>query len=129
MAQSKSPDFSSCDACSGSVFGDFGKNRAAAASPRRSEVYPLSIRSPEQIRAAIEAAKKEAREELGEAMQLVEMGSEVTIERLFEELSVIERLDGMIDRYIKRLLLVRGVKSMSLSSSIAPAPSRKRRVA
>jgi hypothetical protein len=94
-------------------------------------LYPSAPekRSPEEIRAATEAAKRETREELGEAMQLVEMGSEVTIERLFEELSVVERLDGMIDRAIKRLLLVRGVKSMSLSSSIAPAPSRKRRVA
>jgi hypothetical protein len=84
-------------------------------------------RSPEEIRAAIATAEKQTREELGEAMRLVEMGREVTIERLFEEFSVIERLDGMIDRCIKRLLLVRGVKSMSLSSSVAPAPSRKRR--
>jgi hypothetical protein len=84
-------------------------------------------RSPEEIRAAIAAAEKETREELGEAIQLVEMGREVTIERLFEELSVVERLDGMIDRCIKCLLLVRGAKSMSLSPPATPATSRKRR--
>ena len=86
-------------------------------------------RKSEESRAAYEAADEEVRRELGEAFQLVEMGKDVTVEHLFEELSVLDRLDSMIDRCIKRLLLVRGVKSMSLSSSITPAPSRKRRVA
>lgn len=86
-------------------------------------------RSPEEIHAAKEAAEKETEDELGEAMQLVEMDREVTIERLFEELTVIERLDGAIDRCIKRLLLVRGAKSMSLSPVATPAASRKRSAA
>jgi len=38
------------------------------------------------------------------------------------ELSIIDRIDGMIDRCLKRLLLVRGVKS--ISSSVSAAPNR-----
>jgi hypothetical protein len=59
-------------------------------------------------------------------MAFVEMDDAVTIERLFEDLSVIDRLDGMIDRYLKRLLMVRGVKSMSPPATAAPLPPRKR---
>jgi hypothetical protein len=101
--------------------------------PPCNELMPLfgppapDERSPEEIRAAIATAEKETEEELGDVMELIEMGREVTLERLFEEFSVIERLDGMIERCIKRLLLVRGVKSMACSPSFAPSPSRKRR--
>ena len=54
------------------------------------------------------------------------MGNEFTIENLLETLSVVERLDGMIAGCIKRLLLVRGVKSLSQSSSKEQSPSRPR---
>ena len=43
-----------------------------------------------------------------------------TIEELIEELELLDRLDGMIDRSIKRLLMVRGVKSLSVTSSDIP---------
>jgi hypothetical protein len=56
----------------------------------------------------------------------IEMGDDVTIERLLEELSVVDRVDGMIDRCLKRLLMVRGVKSMSPSVSETLPPRRKR---
>jgi hypothetical protein len=51
-------------------------------------------RSPEEIRAATEAAEREASQELGEALVFVETGKDITIERLFEELSVVDRLDS-----------------------------------
>lgn len=79
-------------------------------------------RSPEQIRALEEAAKQRAREELSEvSLQLVEMGEEITIEHYMAELTVLDRINANIDRCIKRLLMVRGAKSMSLS----PSPTRK----
>jgi hypothetical protein len=81
-------------------------------------------RSPEQIVADREAANEEIKKQLGEALQLVELGSVVTINQLLEDLSVIDRLDGMIDRCIKRLLMVRGVKSLAPSSDTSQ--SRKR---
>ena len=57
-------------------------------------------------------------------MIFVGMGRDVTIDRLFEELGVIDRIDSSIDRCLKRLLLVRGVKSIAPSSSIAPEQLR-----
>ena len=50
----------------------------------------------------------------------------MTIEQLFEDLSVMERLDSMIDRCVKRLLMVRGAKSMSPTEIEAPSTTRKR---
>jgi hypothetical protein len=85
---------------------------------------------PEETRNAreeLDALKKE----LGDFMQLVELGNLVTTDYLGEELSVIDRLDGMIERCLKRLLMVRGIKSISASattqtSSSIPARSVKR---
>ena len=79
------------------------------------------LRSQDEIRADEKAAEQELRNELGGAMAFVEMGDAITIERLFENLSVIDRLDGMFDRRLKRLLMVRGVKSLSQTATAAPA--------
>ena len=56
------------------------------------------------------------------------MGDKVTTDYLFNELEVIDRLDALIDRCIKRLLMVRGVKSITPSGptgvvNIAQAPN------
>ena len=70
-----------------------------------------------------DAAESEGRRELGELYALVEMGEEATLGRLMKELEVQDRLDAAIDRCIKRLLLVRGLKSMSIGSNLAPQQS------
>jgi hypothetical protein len=70
-------------------------------------------RSATQILADQKAAEEESRNALGESFQFVTLGKIGTIESLLEDLAVIDRLDGMIERYVKRLLLVRGVKSIS----------------
>ncbi len=71
--------------------------------------------------AAIRAAEDQARKELGEIYGLVEIGETATIDCLMKELDVRDRLDAMFDKYIKRLLMVRGLKSMSsVSSSASP---------
>ena len=81
---------------------------------------------PEEVRAGEHAAEAQARKELGNSVwELAEMGSDVTIDHLFNELSVVDRLDGMIDRCIKRLLLVRGLKSISSSSSKVALPPKR----
>jgi hypothetical protein len=77
-------------------------------------------RDPEDVRAAHQAEVEKARKELGKAWELVEMGKDATIDHLLSELSVVDRLDGMIDRCLKRLLFVRGLKSIAPSSSTAP---------
>ena len=66
------------------------------------------------------AAEQQARKELGEQYALVEMGEEATIDHLMQELQVQERLDAVVDRCIKRPLMVRGLKSMSIGRASAP---------
>jgi hypothetical protein len=85
----------------------------------------VPTRDNQEVYEAALAAEEQARKELGKAWDLVEMDDDSTIEHMLDEWSVVDRLDGMIDRCIKRLLMVRGVKSMS-SSSIALSPPRKR---
>jgi hypothetical protein len=68
------------------------------------------------------AAENKAREELGELYGLVEMGDEATIDGLIRDLVVQERLDAMIDKCLKRLLLLRGLKSLTIESSSSPPP-------
>lgn len=58
------------------------------------------------------AAEAKARKELRELYRLVEMGDEATVACLLSDLAVHERLDSMIDRCLKRLLLIRGIKSL-----------------
>jgi hypothetical protein len=80
------------------------------------------VKTPEQIRALNEAAEERAREELREAWDLIEIGDVATVDYLLRELSVADRLDGMIDRTLKRLLFVRGIKSYAHTSSEGRTP-------
>jgi hypothetical protein len=80
------------------------------------------VKTPEEMRAQHKAADEQARKELGEAWNLIEIGEIATVAYLLEELSVADRLDGMIDRALKRLLFVRGIKSYARTSSEGPTP-------
>jgi len=71
--------------------------------------------SPEEIGAARKRAHKQARDELGAAIELVELGEVVTLDHLDKRFKILERLDGMIARAYKKLLYVRGTNSMSVS--------------
>jgi hypothetical protein len=80
-------------------------------------------RSPEELEALRKSVVKEARTELGPAIELVEIGDVATIEYLEKELGIRERLHGMIARLEKRLLYLRGIKSISSSSATSsPQP-------
>jgi len=68
--------------------------------------------------AALQAAEDQARKELGDRYALIEIGA--TIDRLLQELMVEERLDAMIDKCIKRLLHLRGLRSLSTAPSSPP---------
>jgi hypothetical protein len=65
---------------------------------------------------AAQDGEKDARKELGEDYALVEIGESATIEGLTADLAVRDRLDAMIDRCLKRLLFLRGLKSVSGAS-------------
>jgi hypothetical protein len=69
---------------------------------------------------AIRAADDIARNELGDMYELAKMADTATVACLMEDLAVEERLDAAIDKCLKRLLLVKGLKSISVSSSSAP---------
>lgn len=109
---------------------------AQQAQKRRSAIYS-SLAPPEfALRSfdasnpeAIRAAEEQARKELGEAWELTEMGEAATTDHLLIELSVVDRLEGMIDRCLKRLLFVRGLKSISSSSSATSSPPRNKQIA
>jgi hypothetical protein len=64
----------------------------------------------------------EDRSVLGESYVLVEMGAGATLKELTAYLVVEERLDSLIDRCFKRLLFIRGLKSLPAASSARPAP-------
>jgi hypothetical protein len=74
--------------------------------------------------AAIRAAEDQARKELGDKYSLVEIGDVATIDQLTKDLDVQDRLDAMIDKCLKRLLFVRGLKSIST----APPPAAQQRL-
>jgi hypothetical protein len=56
-----------------------------------------------------------------ELYAFIEIGEAATLERLLADLGVEDRLDAMIDRCMKRLLLLRGFKSMAATPASAPS--------
>jgi hypothetical protein len=87
---------------------------------------PKETRSPEQLKVVRKEVEEETQRELGTAAELVDIGAVASTEHLEKELLLIERLNGMIARCLKQLLLVRGVKSMVLSTPAEAAPKLKR---
>jgi hypothetical protein len=71
-----------------------------------------------EVATARAAAKAKAGEELGEACELADAGA--TEKRLASEIELRARLDEMIDKCLKRLLFLRGLKSMA-----RPAPAAR----
>ena len=68
------------------------------------------------------AAEKQARQELGDIYQLIDIGEPAAVKGLMKELEIKERLDGLISKCLKQLLMVRGVKSLSAAPSSVPTP-------
>ena len=66
-------------------------------------------RSPEELRVLRKQADQEAQTELGPALEFVVAGDVATTDHLLSELSIAERLEDMIDRCLKRLLMVKGL--------------------
>jgi len=77
---------------------------------------------PAVVEAARKAALAQAQEELGDRYIFVEMGSTVTLEQTFKDFEVEERFDAMIEKLLKRLLFVKGLKSLPSAASSAPVP-------
>jgi len=77
---------------------------------------------PARRRKGYRAAEQQARQELGDIYQLIDIGEPATVKGLMKELEIKERLDGLISKCLKQLLMARGVKSLSAASSSVPTP-------
>jgi hypothetical protein len=78
---------------------------------------------PAKHEEALRATEDQARQELGDAYELVQIGSAATFDRLEKDLAIEERLDGLIDKCLKRLLYLRGLKSMA---TVSPSTTQQR---
>jgi len=78
--------------------------------------------SPAEVEAGEEAAEAQARKELGDNYQFVEMGDVATRSQMLEDFEVEDRLDAIIDRLLKRLWQLKASKSLSSTASSTPLP-------
>jgi len=92
---------------------------AELAKARRDQIQ----RETQQIQSSLSRkADENARQELGDVHELVDIGESATLDGLMQELNVADRLDAAIDRRLKRLLVVRGVKSLSSAAASDSPP-------
>jgi hypothetical protein len=89
----------------------------------------ISEEHEKKVREEILTAQDRVRKELGRTFELVEIGDGATFDGLIKELEVEERLDAAINRCLKQLVLLRGLKSISPTPSLAspkhiPGPPR-----
>ena len=66
---------------------------------------------------AMQSAVDEVRKEIGAAYELTQIGDTATVQCFLRDLKIEDRLDAMVDKCLKRLLFVRGLKSISGSAS------------
>jgi hypothetical protein len=69
---------------------------------------------PELREKTMQAAEEEAKNELGEVYKLAEVDEATSFQELRQELNIQERLDNLIEKCLKRLLLLRGIKPFRL---------------
>jgi hypothetical protein len=87
--------------------------------------------APEVEKELRKAVDDEARDELGDDYKFIEAGEDQTFKEVISTFEVEARMDAMVDVCIKRLLHVRGLKSLSSSTSSAallPRPADKKAV-
>jgi hypothetical protein len=77
---------------------------------------------PAEIGQASRGAEDKARKDLGDIYKLVEIGEAATFVGLGEDLAIHEKLCAAINKCLKQLLFVRGLKSVSAVSLSAPEP-------
>ena len=87
--------------------------------------YTVSDELPPEARKMLrKKVEDEAREELGDDYRFIEAGSGATLEVVMNHFDVEARLDSILDVCLKRLLHMKGLQSLSSSTSSAPRLSR-----
>jgi len=82
----------------------------------RTTVMPPTIEIEHQSDKEIATAIDQTKKDFGPYFSLIEVGEAATFDGLAKELDVRERLDSLIDRCLKRLLFLRGLKTISNTS-------------
>jgi hypothetical protein len=77
---------------------------------------------PGELEAAEKAAVAQTQEELGDSYVFAEMGEAITPDQMFKDFEVEERFNVMLEKHIKRLLHLRGLKSFPSAAASAPLP-------
>ena len=95
-------------------------NEKLDVNPRFLITAELQKADPKEL---TQAAERQAQEELGDIYEFIEIGEGATFDGLRNELEIQERLDAAINRCLKQLLMVRGVKSVT-----AAPPSAAKRI-
>jgi hypothetical protein len=72
--------------------------------------------------------REQARKKLWDDYELVAIGELATPSRMLLELDLAATLDGHIDRCLKRLLHIRGIKSLATTSASAMDEIRQHRI-
>jgi hypothetical protein len=75
---------------------------------------------PEARKVLREKVEDEAREELGDKYRFIEAGGGATLTAVMNVFDVEARLDSMLDVCLKRLLHMKGIQSLSSSTSSDP---------
>jgi hypothetical protein len=83
--------------------------------------FEARLQAEQDCKEAEQVGEERARKEFGKTYQLIG----VSAKRTFRTLSIEERLDAMIDKCVKRLLTLRGVKSMIAEPTSRPANGPK----
>src|SRR5262245_30844197 len=98
--------------------------RNAAKSRLSERLRYLPGLKPAEREAAAQAADELARAELGDDYELAKIAEIATVDGLLRDLGVQDRLDAMIDKCLKQLLFVRGLKSLP-AASVPPQPDQR----
>jgi len=99
------------------------QSRYSAIYEKANAEFPRPMLGAAKREEHMQAAEDQARKELGDTYELVELGEAATIDGLTRELDAKERLDALIAKCLKQLLVLRGLKSISAPP---PSPSPKR---
>jgi hypothetical protein len=83
--------------------------------------YKVILEAKDKVEAQEQSASKAETERLLKEHDVLKMA---TFEGLMREWEVEERLGAMIDRCLKRLLFVRGLKSLDRSAEVASLPAK-----
>ena len=100
---------------------EFAQGQWSATWGIRSPIAPfpllceLSEEDKEKAKERMRAAQDRVRKELGDTFEVIEIGDAATFDGLTKELEIQERLDAAINRCIKELVMVRGVKSITVA--------------